>query len=165
MAASKFLKQVAGVLTEEAPVTTSTVDKIPALDGSGKLNLNMMPSGVGPDIDTITTSEALAAGDFVNLHISTGIKVRKADATAAGKEAHGFVVSSFGSAASADVYFTGINTACTGLTAGNPLFLGTSPGLPTPTCPSSSGNVAQSIGVALSATEVAFQPKAPVTLA
>ena len=78
--------------------------KLVALDGSGRIDSTMMPVGIGADTATITTSEALSAGDFVNVWDSTGAKVRKADATVSGKEAHGFVLSAYGSSASATVY-------------------------------------------------------------
>lgn len=164
MAASKFLKLSGGVPTEEAPVTTSTADKIPALDGSGKLNVNMMPTGIGPDTASITTSEALNAGDFVNIHSSSGAKARKADATTSGKEAHGFVLAAASSGASATVYFEGTNDQCSGLTPGA-VFLSTTAGTPTGTAPSGSGNVVQSLGVAISATAINFERGAHYVLA
>lgn len=139
-------------------------DKIVQLDSSGKIDMTMMPTGVGADSAVITTSEALSAGDFVNIWNSSGAKVRKADATTAGKEAHGFVLSAFGSSASATVYFEGTNTGVTGQTPG-PVFLATTAGGATSTAPSSSGNVVQRIGFALSATAINFQSQPPVTLA
>ncbi len=164
MAASKFLKQVNGVLTEEAPVTSSAADKIPALDGNGKLNMNMMPTGIGADIAVIEASENLAAGDFVNIHNSTGAKVRKADATTSGKEAHGFVLAAVTSGQNADVYFEGTNDQVTGQTPGD-VFLSTSPGLGAAAAPSGSGNVVQKIGVAVSATAVNFERQPGIVLA
>lgn len=164
MAASKFLKQVNGVLTEEAPVTSSAADKIPALDGSGKLNMNMMPTGIGADIAVVQASENLAAGDFVNIHNSSGARVRKADATAAGKEAHGFVLAAVTSGQNADVYFEGSNNQVTSMTPGE-VFLATSAGLATGTAPSSAGNVVQKIGVAVSATVINFERQPGIVLA
>lgn len=138
--------------------------KIVQLDSSGKIDMTMMPTGVGADSAVITTSEALAAGDFVNIWNSTGAKARKADATTAGKEAHGFVLSAYGSSASATVYFEGTNTGVTGQTPG-PVFLATTAGGATSTAPSGSGNVVQRIGFAISATAINFQSQPPVTLA
>jgi len=96
MAAHKFLKNNSGVITEEAAVDSSSgagdAGKIPALDSAGKLNANMMPTGVDIEVSTITASEDLSGGDFVNVWESTGAKARKADATTAGKEATGFVL-------------------------------------------------------------------------
>ena len=151
LSTTKFIKNSAGNLAEEAALTTSAgagdAQKVPALnasgildatiinskttsagagdsgkvvalDASGKIDATMMPVGITADVQIITTSEAIAAGDWVNVWNSTGAKVRKADATVAGKEAHGFVLSGFGSGVSATVYFEGSNTAVTGQTAG-----------------------------------------------
>ncbi len=138
--------------------------KLAALDAAGKLDITMMPVGIGADTQVITTSEALAAGDWVNIWNSTGAKARKADATTAGKHAMGFVLSSYGSAVAATVYFEGTNTAVTGQTAGD-VFLSTTAGLGTTTAPSAAGNIVQPIGVATSATTVNFQYNRPITLA
>lgn len=137
--------------------------KLVALDGSGRIDSTMMPVGIGADTATITTSEALSAGDFVNVWNSTGAKVRKADATVSGKEAHGFVLSAYGSSASATVYFEGTNTGVTGQTPG-PVFLSTTAGIATNTAPSGSGNVVQRIGFAVSATAINFQAQTPIVL-
>jgi len=90
--------------------------KVVALDGSGRIDATMMPVGIGADTAIITASEALSAGDFVNIWNSSGAKVRKADATTAGKETHGFVLAAVTSGASATVYFEGTNTGVSGAT-------------------------------------------------
>lgn len=137
--------------------------KVVALDAAGRIDQTMMPVGVAADVAIITTSEALAAGDFVNIHESTGAKVRKADATVAGKEAMGFVLSAFGSAVAATVYFEGSNTAVTGQTAGK-VFLSTTAGQATSTSPSAGGNISQVIGFATSATSINFSATRPITI-
>lgn len=137
--------------------------KIVQLDSSGRIDNTMMPVGVGADSITLTTSEAIASGDFVNIWNSSGAKVRKADATVAGKEAHGFVLVGVGAAASATVFFEGTNTGVTGQTPG-PVFLGTTAGLAVAAAPSGSGNVVQRIGFAISATAINFQSQPPITL-
>jgi hypothetical protein len=139
--------------------------KIAQLDGSGRLSSTMMPVGFGDDTKTLTASEALAAGDLINVWSDSGTaKVRKADATTAGKEAHGFVLSAVSSGASATVYFEGANTACTSLTAGVQ-FLTTTAGRTSTTAPSGAGNVVQRVGFAVSATEMNLQINAPIVLA
>lgn len=138
--------------------------KVVALDASGRIDNTALPVGVGADTASITTSEALAAGAFVNVWNSTGAKVRNADATVAGKEAMGFVLSAFGSGVSATVYFEGTNTAVTGQTPGK-AFLATTAGTATTTPPSASGNVVQVLGFAISATAINFQSEPPITLA
>lgn len=166
--ADKYIYNNGGTLTEREALVTSAgagdAGKIPALDSNGRLTESVMPTGIGADTASIQASENLAAGDFVNVHNSGGARVRKADATTAGKEAHGFVKSSVTSGASATVYFEGRNDQVTGLTPG-PQFLSTTAGLATATAPSSSGNVVQRLGVAVSATELNFEPQSPIVLA
>lgn len=169
MAGDKFLYNNAGTLTEKVSNQTSAgagdAGKIPALDATGRLDNSMMPVGIGADTATITASEALAAGDLVNIWNSTGAKVRKADASVAGKEAHGFVLAAVLSAAAATVYFEGTDTQVTGQTPG-PVFLSAStPGLATATAPSGTGQVVQRVGFATSATAINFQSQPPVVLA
>jgi hypothetical protein len=137
--------------------------KLVALDGAGKIDSTMMPTGIGADTASIPASEALAAGDFINIYDSTGVKCRKADASTAGKEAHGFVLAAVESAASATVYFEGTNTQVTGQTPGA-VFLSATPGLATATAPSGSGNVVQRIGFATGATAINFQAQTPIVL-
>jgi hypothetical protein len=139
--------------------------KLPALDGAGKLDVTMMPAGFGDDAVIVVTSEALAAGDLVNIWNDSGTaKARKADATTAGKEAHGFVLASVSSGGNATVYFEGQNSAVSGQTAG-PVFLSTTAGAATSTAPSGSGNVVQRVGFATSATAINFQSNDPIVLA
>ncbi|RST54209.1 hypothetical protein EJI00_02935 [Variovorax sp. DXTD-1] len=138
--------------------------KVVALGADGRIDSTMMPVGIGADTASITTSEALSAGDLINIHNSTGAKVRKADATTAGKEAHGFVLAAFGSGVAATVYFEGTNTAVSGLTPG-PQFLATTAGLSAGAAPSAAGNVVQRVGVATSATTLNFEGGPPIVLA
>lgn len=138
--------------------------KIAQLDAGGRLSETMMPTGIGADTTVRVASEALAAGDFVNIWNDSGVgKVRKADATTAGKDAHGFVKTAVSSGANATVYFEGTNDQVTGQTPG-PVYLSTTAGKSTTTAPSGSGNVVQRIGFATSATEVNFQAQTPVVL-
>ena len=168
MAAKKFLRLVNGVLTEIFGVPASAgagnAGDLVSLDDSGRIDNSMMPVGIGADTSTISASETLAAGDWVNVWNNSGAKVRKADATTAGKEAHGFVLAAVTSGNPATVYFEGTNTQVSGQTPG-PVFLQTTAGVGGPTVPSASGNVVQQIGVAVSATAVNFERSVPVTLA
>lgn len=168
MAAKKFIRLVAGALTEIAGVVTSAGagndGDIPALDATGRLDTSVMPVGIGADTAVIVTSEALAAGDFVNIWNSSGFKVRKADATVAGKEAHGFVLAAVTSGGNATVYMEGPNTQVSSQAAGK-VYLQTTAGIGGATVPSTSGNIVQIIGVATSATVTNFSYSPPVTLA
>lgn len=137
--------------------------KVAVLDGSGRLSATMMPVGFGDDAVAVTASEALSAGDFVNIWDSSGAKVRKADATTAGKEAHGYVLSAVASGSLATVYFERTNTAVTNQTPGV-VFLSTTAGQATSIAPTSPGNVVQRIGFAVSSTSINFQSNDPIVL-
>lgn len=169
MAGDKYLYNNAGTVTEKAAIQTSVgagdAGKIPAVDSSGRLDASFMPVGIGADTAAVTASEALAAGDYVNVYNSSGAKCRKADASTAGKEAHGFVLAAVNQSASATVYFEGTNTQVTGQTPGVVYLSATTPGLGTATAPSGAGNVVQRIGFATGSTAVNFQSMTPVVLA
>lgn len=161
MAGEKFIQHDGNGGFNEAEAVQSggvgSEDKIPSLDANGRLDQTMMPTGIGADTANITASEALAAGDFVNVYDNGGApNVRKADATTNGKPAHGFVKSAVASAASATVYFAGSNDAVTGA-IGGVVYLSTTAGGFTSTPPSATDNLVQRIGVATSATNVNFQ--------
>lgn len=152
------------------PVATSagagSAGILPKLDAGGRLDLTMMPVGVFPDTQSIVASEALSGGNLVNVWNDAGtLKVRKADATTAGKEANGFVLAAAASGAAAQVYFDGVISGLAGLTLGAPLFLATTAGNATDAAPAGAGNVVQAVGKALSASTMTFDPGSPVTLA
>lgn len=171
MAVAKFLAMISGRFTEQSAVNTSAgaadEGKIPALDAAGRLDSSMMPVGIGADTINVPASENLASGDFVNLWNDGGtVKARKADATAAGKEADGFVLDAVTSGNTAAVYFEGQNTSLTGLTLGSRYYLSAAtPGVATATPPSASGNVVQYLGRAGATTNIAFEATDGVILA
>jgi hypothetical protein len=164
----KYIRNNAGTLTEtEATVSSSgapNAGDIVALDNTGRLDNSVMPVGFGDDTAIVTAGENLAAGDFVNVYNDSGAKVRKADATTAGKEAHGFVLEAFSNGDPANVFFEGTNTQVSGATAGV-VFLATTAGGFTSTAPATSGNVVQKLGVAVSATAISFEAQQPIVLA
>jgi hypothetical protein len=167
--ADKYIYNSSGNLAEkEAKVTSAgagDAGKIPALDAAGKLDNSLMPVGIGAETKSIVASENLSAGDFVNIYNDTGTaKCRKADA-ATGKPAHGFVLSAVTATESATVYLEGTNTQLTGLTVGEYFLSGSTPGGAVATPPTTSGYIVQKIGVALSATELSFEPQPSITLA
>ena len=136
-----------------------------AAGSDGKLDVSFLPTGVGPDTETIPSSEALAAGDFVNIWNSTGQKVRKADASTTGKEADGFVLAAFASGANALVYMRGTNNQVTGQTVGAVFLSTTAPGKSQAAAPTAAGHIVQRLGKAISATAIVFGPSDPITLA
>lgn len=161
MAASKFLALVSGRIREVFATVTSAgaVDdgKIVALDATGRLDNSVMPVGIGTETKSITATENLSAGNLVNIWNSAGqFRVRKADATSAGKEAHGFVLSSVYSGTVAEVYLEGTITGLTGLVPGR-YYLSTTPGEITDTPPSNPGNVVQYVGASVSSSELTFE--------
>lgn len=170
MAGKKYIANNAGTLTEIAATQVSVgagnANDIGALDSTGHFDPSLMPVGVAADVAIITTSEALAAGDLVNVFDSAGsFKVRKADAATSGKEAHGFVIAAFGSAAPATVYFEGSDNQVSGLTPGVRFLSATTPGGSVATAPSAAGQVVQRVGFATTTTSLNFQSQPPVVLA
>lgn len=169
--ANKYIALVAGKLKEVAALVTSAgagdAGKIVALDSSGRLDSSVMPVGFGSETKTIVASENLAAGDFVNIHNSTGLKVRKADASGgAAKKAHGFVLAAVTSGQNATVYYGNINNQVSGFTVGDELYLSaTVPGAATTTIPTTSGHIVQRLGIATGATEILTEIANEVELA
>ena len=169
MAASKFLALVSGRIREVIATVTSTGvsddGKIVALGTDGRLDASVMPVGIGAEVKSIQASENLSASNLVNIWNSAGqFRVRKADATTAGKEANGFVLSAVTSGQNALVYLEGSITGLGGLTPGR-YYLSTTPGEATLTPPTGAGNVVQYIGDALSTTEITFERTEGVILA
>lgn len=167
MAGNKYLRSDAttGVPTEQASSQTSAgagdAGKIPALDSTGRLDSSMMPVGITPPTASVVSSENLAAGDLVNIYNNAGTaNVRKADASASGKQADGFVLSAVTSPAAAVVFFPGDeDTGVTGLTPGRQWLSDTTPGKTLATPPTTSGHLVQPVGTATSATNLIFEPQ------
>jgi hypothetical protein len=134
-----------------------------ALGPDGKLDPSLFPSSIGSPVFTYVASETLAAGDLVNLWNDAGtVKMRKADASVATKQAHGYVKSAVTSGASGSAYseFGGVITGLSGLTGGSDYFLSaTIPGGVTTAIPTTANTLVQLIGVAKSATELYFNPE------
>lgn len=114
---------------------------------------------------TLTASEAISAGHFVNIHASSGAKVRKANATDDTKPCDGYAPAAISNGASGEVYCPGKRiTGLSGLTPGAVYYLDTTGGQITATAPSGAGNLVQRVGVAVSATELFFSPQMGITL-
>ena len=148
-------------------VSTGAPDggKIVSTDAQGKLDISVLPTGIGADTAIIICSEDISAGDFVNIYDNTGTPTcRLADATTAGKAAHGFVLQSVSAAALATIYFEGSNNQVTGLTTGIQ-YLHTTAGACTNVSPSTAGIIVQKIGIATSATLINVEFAQTVELA
>lgn len=171
MAGNKYLSNNAGSLTEVVASQTSAgagdAGKIPALDATGRLDTTMMPVGLVPDTASIQATENISAGDLVNTYDGgAGVfRCRKADASVAGKEAHGYVLAAVLSGANAQIYFEGPNTQVSGLTPGNRYLSVTTPGGTQAAAPTVAGQIVQRVGLATSATVLNFEGHLPITLA
>ena len=169
----KFISLVNGRFREgalesvDASTGAADADQLVRLGSDGKLSETLMPTGIGADAMSMPASENLAGGDFVNVWDDAGTaSARKADATAAGKEADGFVLDAVASGQPATVFFEGRNSGLTGLTVGARYYLSTTtPGAAAETPPAGTGNVVQFLGRATSPTSVAFEATDGVILA
>ena len=158
--AAKPLQLISGIPTEVEAVISSAgagdSGKLPALDAAGKLDASMIPGTSGR---SMTASETLAAGDLINVWDDAGTpKIRKADASDAGKRAHGFSPGAITSGNSGAVTLReGEIAGLTGLVGGTQYYLSAAtPGGLVTTAPAGSGNIVQRVGVALSATELSM---------
>jgi hypothetical protein len=126
---------------------------IVALDGTGKLDVSVLPTGVGPAVQVILASENLSAGNFVNVYDNAGTaNVRLADSTN-DRRASGYVLAAVTSGNNATVYFEGQNNQLSSLVAGQRIYLDAA-GAVTSTVPSIAGGdvIHQFLGKALNAT-------------
>ena len=171
MAANKYLSWVAGQIQEVVATVTSTgasmANKIVALTAEGKLDLSLMPVGVSAEVKVMKCSEALSIRNLVNIYDSgAGVeKCRKADASN-GRRAHGFVLAAYDNDTDVTVYLEGTITGLSGKTPGAAQYLGAdAAGGIVETNDATAGELSQEIGVAVSATEVSFLPKQPITIA
>lgn len=166
MAAPRYLANISGFITMVVAAVTSAANSIVATDSTGRIDISMMPVGIIADTVIATASEAISAGALVNFYNNAGtINVRNADSTNASKPAHGFVLASVLSSGTATVYNLGQqNTAATGLTVGSVYFLSTVGAL-TATPPSTSGNLVQEVGVAITTTQLSTYLRSTITVA
>jgi hypothetical protein len=154
--ANKYLTLISGRDTlKEATVISAggaNAGELVALDASGKIDETVLPSSIVPDVKVLETTEALSAGNYVNIYNATGtVKCRLAD-NSNDRPAMGYVKTSYSSGATTvKVYFEGANSNLSALTLGARYYLGTA-GAPTAT-PVTAG-IHQFLGIAISATEI-----------
>lgn len=156
MAGDKYLKvNTTGDAEEQASIQSSAgagdAGKIVALNSSGLIDATMLAAS---GLRTMTAGEAITAGNMISVFDDSGtVKIRKADASN-GRRAHGFAPSSISNGASGDVMLgDGVNNDLSSLTLGAEYFLGAA-GAVTTTVPTTAGHLLQSVGVAVSATEL-----------
>lgn len=127
--------------------------KIPALNSSGEIDPTMLPNS---EVKSFVSAENLTAGDFVYINVSG--EAAKADAGTTGNPCIGFVRDSVVAPAPVDVLFEGINSDLSGLTPGDEYFLDdVTAGAITNTAPVGQNKTIQSVGRAISATELVFE--------
>ena len=138
--------------------------KIVSTDASGTIPASLFPAGIGMDIVIYPATEAIAAGQQVNLYSNAGVlSARNADAASAngGKKADGFVIASVASGANATVYRNGgVNTGVSGLTPGADYYLAAGGGVTT-TQNATPGQTDQYIGKASAAGVLDQLPPQP----
>lgn len=167
MSLQTFLARLGGHTKQVRPVVVSTgtndAGRIIAADSSGRIDLSLLPEGVGASLVVGTASETLSAGALVNFYSNGGVfSVRLAD-NSNGRRADGFVLAAVTSANQASVYPLGeINSSLSGLTVGADYWLGTAGAVTaTPLDEADDDNVgklSQYIGKARSATELVTVP-------
>jgi hypothetical protein len=152
----------------EASIDITVIDSEPVVDVVTEGVIVYSNSGGGKDASdsaVIRTSEALAAGDLVNVWNDSGLfRVRKASAQAIYLEAHGYVLTAYVTDTDATVYFDGINDQVSSLDPGS-RFLSLTPGQTSNLPPQGSGNLVQRVGFAVSATRLSFEYSQPILLA
>ena len=104
----------------------------------------------GSGFPSLLASETITPGDYVNI-FSGG--VRRASSTDLTKQAHGFVTGSYVATNPVVVFYSGLNTDLTGLTAGATYFLSAS-GTENTAPPTATAQLSQQIGVAISTTTI-----------
>lgn len=162
--ANKFLTIINGIRTLVTAINVSidaatSGNQLISTKSDGKIDASFLPPGIGGEkIITAIASEALAAGDFVNIWDNAGVRsVRKADASN-GRPANGFVTTAFTISSSASVVLNGENTSLTGLIIGSTYFLSaTNAGKAVTVAPTGSGQIIQEIGYALTTTSINFE--------
>lgn len=154
-----------GLLTQVAPLAPaayfSQVVGFPITTTSAFIGIRQ-PSILAPGALAIVASEAINAGEMVNVWNDAGtVKVRKA-AAVVGQEADGFVLDSVALGGSVLVHFQGHATPIAGLTVGSRYFLSVTPGAVTLAPPVT--GVVQYLGKAVSANILAVNPDVGVVL-
>jgi hypothetical protein len=120
---------------------TTSAGQAVGLDSDGKLDLSVLPSGVGARVRVLEADGALSANDLVNIFLDTTEqtpkwKVRRAVATDRLHYCNGFVKTAYEDGTDATVYLDGtfeVSTEVLGTLSDLTLFLSAaSPGKPGP---------------------------------
>jgi hypothetical protein len=103
-------------------------------------------------------SQAIAAGDLVNVYVTGGVMtVRKADASDPAKFCNGFSLTGIANAGSGPIQFSGFNDKVTVSTGAPEVWLSdVTPGAFTTTPPTTTGHLLQTVGTAVLGLGLAF---------
>lgn len=143
-------------------VITFAAGKIECKEDGFSSGLTPSPLPAGNPI-RFMASEDIAAGHVVNIYQGTGGTFYARNAKPDdGYEPSGFVLVAVASGDTASVYFSGVNTAATGLSAGTVFLSTATAGLATSTVPTGNGKIVQPIGYATSATSYVHEIGTPI---
>ena len=158
--ANKYLYNNDGIITElEAKASSAgagDADKIVALNAAGQIDDTMLTAVESYEL---TAGEALSAGNLICVIDSTGAKVVKADASSGTvRRAVGYVLAAISDTAAGEVHLgNGILSGLSALTIGAIYYLHTTAGgITTDVSAYTTGDIVQVVGMAISATELAF---------
>lgn len=157
----KVLIRDAGVTKQYTPKDSSSgasdAGALVALGTNGRIDMTMLPSGLGDGTRKAKASETLTAGNFVQEYGNAGVwSARKAD-NSNGRFATGFVKTGAAADAEAVIYpIDGVNDALTALVVGTTYYLGTAGGVIAAPLDAKveTGKIDQKLGIAKSATEL-----------
>jgi hypothetical protein len=126
-------------------------------NGSGN-DPSFQPAPTGAPTASILAAGNISAGALVNVYNNSGTaNVVQADNTSSATPANGVALNAITNGTSGTITFGPVLvTGLSGLTPGQ-LFLGTAGGV-TSTAPSSSGDVVQPVGLAITSSEAVFNP-------
>lgn len=171
--AQGFIARVNGRFKQIFGLTSSSgaadAGSIVALGDDGRLDMSMMPAGVGSQVTVVPASEALGAGKFINLWNDGGaLKARLADRSN-DRPAHGYVKAAAALGANASVFsLEGVNAGLAGLAVGERYYLAAAGGVSNaPPLEADAGNagvLSQYLGIAKSGTELLVEEEDAVVL-
>lgn len=156
--ADKYLQinDSTGAVEEKAPATaggSGNENRIPSLDGSGRLSSDMLPVGVAAEVKTGNAFETIAAKALV--YFKTDGTVANSSNVSGGHYAQGWANNGGTAGQPITVNFEATITGLSSLTPEGMCFLGAA-GAITQTVVTGAGTLFQEIGPALSATEIQF---------
>lgn len=132
--------------------------KIPALNAKGEIDKTMLPN---IEIKTRLAAENLTAGQYVYIDAAEEVNIASADV--GGNPTFGYVEDTVLAGASVDVYFDGTNASLSALIPGDEYFLSdVTPGAVVNTAPVGANKIIQSVGYAISPTEIQTNFSRPI---